>query len=42
MIYVFTAHNAEKEDIWAFFGVLGGQIFFGQNGGHVLQKQDVW
>ena len=38
--HVFTDHNAEKEDIWAFLGVLGEQI--GQKGGHVLQEEDVW
>ena len=27
ILHVFSVHNAEKEDIWAFFGVLGGQIF---------------
>ena len=26
--HVFTDQNAEKEDIWAFFSVLGGQIIF--------------
>ena len=26
--HVFTLQNAEKEDIWAFFTVFGGQIIF--------------
>ena len=37
-----SLYNAEKEDIWPFFGVLGGQTFFGQKGGYVFQKEDVW
>ena len=42
ILHVFTVHNAKKEDVWPFLGVLGGQIFFGQKGGHILQKEDVW
>ena len=26
--HVFTVQNAEKQDVWAFFNVLGGQIIF--------------
>ena len=26
--HVLIVQNAEKEDIWAFFNVLGGQIIF--------------
>ena len=26
--HVFTVHNAEKEDIWLFLGVLGRQMFW--------------
>ena len=26
--HVFTVENAEKEDIWAFFNLFGGQIIF--------------
>ena len=26
--HVFTVHDAEKEDFWTFFGVLGGQFFW--------------
>ena len=37
-----SVQNAEKEDIWAFFNILGGQIIFHQKGEHVLQKEDVW
>ena len=33
--HVFTNHDAEKEDIWTFFGVLGGQFF-------LVKKEDVW
>ena len=40
--HVLSVQNAEKEDIWAFFNVLEGQIIFHQKGGHVLQKEDVW
>ena len=33
--HVGIVHNAKKEDIWAFFNVLGGQTIFGK-------KEDVW
>ena len=38
----FTVYDAEMENIWLFFGVLGGQKFIGKKGGHFLQKEDVW
>ena len=33
--HVFTVHNAEKEDIWAFFGVLGGLIL-------LVKREDIF
>ena len=39
--HVFTVQNGKKEDIWALFNVLGGQIIFYEKGGHILQKEDV-
>ena len=38
---MFSLHHAEKEDIWAFFSVLVGQIIFCSKGGHVLQEEDL-
>ena len=40
--HALSVQNATKEDIWAFFNVLGGQIIFHQKGGHILEKEDVW
>ena len=36
------ATNCKREDNWAFFGVLGGKLFFRANEGQILQKEDVW
>ena len=36
------ATNCKMEDNWAFFGVLGGKLFFHANEGQILQKEDVW
>ena len=40
--HVLSVQNAEKENIWTFFNVLGGQNIFHQKGGQVLQKENVW
>ena len=33
--HVFTVHNAEKEDIWAFSASSEDNFFFGEKGGRM-------
>ena len=37
--HVFTVQNAKKEDIRAFFNILGGQIIIDEKGGYTSSKK---